>query len=113
MTRTSFSKELCEVRAALVHKSVDEWCTLLRRYPLHDLHAQVSCLSYNESLPYPDLNMRPALLKVMAEKAANGEMVRSRAPRSVVTPSSEVDVTYERQKCGGKGQTILVPISST
>ena len=104
------SNEVLQVRAALVHKSFDEWCDTLRRYPLHYLHSQISSLDYNEALPYPDLNMRPALYKVMEEKKSNGERLRkSKAPTTIIHSSDET-VTYERHKYGGKGQTILVSV---
>jgi hypothetical protein len=104
--------DVYKVRAALVHKSVDEWCTLLRKYSVSYLHNQLSSLAYNESLPFPDLNMRPALNRILNEKAANGE--RHRACKVVyATPCAthEPAITYERQKCGGRGQTILVPVT--
>ena len=104
------TSEVRKVRAALVHKSVEEWCDILRRYPLSYLHNQISSLAYNEALPYPDRNMRPALFKIMEEKRSNGEQLRRSKPSTMIIHSSDETVTYERHKYGGKGQTILVSV---
>lgn len=104
------TNDIIQVRAALVHKSFDEWCDKLRMYPLYYLHNQISSLPYNEALPYPDLNMGPALFKIIEEKKSNGERLRRSRPVSNILPPSDTTVTFERHKCGGKGQTILVPV---
>ena len=104
---------IVKARAVLPKKSVSDWTVIFRSYDLKYLIDQVSQLAYNESLPNPDLNMRPALIGAISEKKAAGETVVRYKPTYVLSSSNELDgkeVKYERHKCGGKGQTILVPV---
>ena len=100
---------LVSARAKIPRKSVDDWMEIFRTRTLRYLTDQVGALDYNESLPYPDLNMRPALMTVIKEKKAAGEEVKRYKPTYIIE-QAETDVKFERQKCGGKGQMILVPV---
>ena len=62
------SDDLIYRRSLLTHKTFEEWCARLRMYTRGELIAQKSSLDYNESLPYPDLQFRPALFHVIEEK---------------------------------------------
>ena len=104
---------IAKARATLPKKSISDWTAIFRSHELKYLVDQISQLAYNESLPNPDLNMRPALMKVILDKKAAGETIVRYKPTYVLPSSNELDgkeVKYERQKCGGKGQTILVPV---
>ena len=98
-------------RSGMKHRSFEDLCDTFRKQSLRYLVDQLSCLAYNESLPYPNPNLRRAINAVIAEKKDNNEVLATKPKPSRILPAMDESITYERQKCGGKGQTILVPIA--
>lgn len=101
--------KLATVRSQLRQKSVTEWKDALKGRSLSYLNDQVSQLAYNETLPYPPIHLRTALVELIAEAKARNETIPRpiAASRILSTPD---DVEYERVESGaGKGATVLIP----
>jgi hypothetical protein len=98
-------------RSKIPKKSFEDWCNIYRAMTLKRLVLQIRCLDYNESLPFAGPHMRPALFAIMDEMLAEGQVVPRPLRPTGILPAVDEGVVYERQKCGGRGQTILVPVT--
>tara|TARA_Y100001958_G_scaffold140453_1_gene115087 strand:- start:150 stop:476 length:327 start_codon:yes stop_codon:yes gene_type:complete len=81
------------------------------KFNLDYLYKQIRTISYNEKYISGCSTFGKQLMDAIALREERGE-VRTPKPRPtyVIPAEDEEPKQYERQKCGGKGQTILVPI---
>ena len=97
-------------KTALV-ESDKKWFNLFmkNKFKLDYLYDQIRTITFNEK--YVCSTFGEQLMDAIAQREKRGDFrIPKPRPTYVIPAEDEEPKQYERQKCGGKGQTILVPI---